>query len=108
MREKHQDLFKKFTATFTPQSVSKWEEMVKAWEFDHSLPNPFEEPINSECPMFYSCSRMLTFYLDTTERQIRRLLAEEEEADAARGVLPPHKVTPSSFLSTGLDLEEQQ
>ena len=44
----------------------------------------------------------------TTERQIRRELAEEEERDAARGVLPPHEVTPSAFLNAGLDLEEQQ
>jgi hypothetical protein len=50
----------------------------------------------------------LLYTIATTERQIRRSLAEEEARDAARGVLPPHKVTPSSFLNTGLDLEEQQ
>lgn len=48
------------------------------------------------------------FVVATTEREIRLQLAKEEEADASRGVLPPHKVTASSFLHAGLDIEEHQ
>jgi hypothetical protein len=44
----------------------------------------------------------------TTQRDIRLQLAKDEDDDAAHGVLPPHKITPSAFLNTGLDLEEQQ
>lgn len=35
-------------------------------------------------------------------------LAEEEAADALRGVFAPHETTASSFLSAGLELQEQQ
>lgn len=33
-------------------------------------------------------------------------LAKEEEADASRGILPLHDITASSFLHTGLNIEE--
>lgn len=36
------------------------------------------------------------------------MLVKEEEEDAARGSLPPHKMTASAFLTQGLDLEESQ
>jgi hypothetical protein len=51
MRKKHQDLFAKFSDTFKPETVQKWEAMVKAWEADSTKPNPYEEPLNSMfCP----------------------------------------------------------
>jgi hypothetical protein len=108
MRAKHQDLFTKFSETFKPETVQKWEAAVKHWEVDSNKPNPYEEPVNS---MFYIIS---LYYVHsqltsaTTERDIQLQLIQEEEADAARGILPPHKVSSSAFLSTGLDLEEQQ
>jgi hypothetical protein len=46
MRDRHQDLFMKFTATFKPETVLAWEGMVMAWERDPTQPNPFEEPVN--------------------------------------------------------------
>jgi hypothetical protein len=46
--------------------------------------------------------------LATTERDIRLQLVKEEEAEASRGILPPHDVSPSSFLHAGLELEDQQ
>jgi hypothetical protein len=48
MRTKHQAIFVKFSATFKPETVSVWEEMVKAWELDPTQPNPFEEPVNGQ------------------------------------------------------------
>jgi len=35
-------------------------------------------------------------------------LAKEEEADAGRGIIRSHETSPSTFLTVGLDLEEQQ
>ena len=35
-------------------------------------------------------------------------LGNEEAEEALRGIFQPHEVTASVFLSTGLDLEEQQ
>ena len=59
MKGKHQELFAKFTATFKPETVSKWETMVKVWEIDNRKPNPYAEPINS---MYYILPISL-FYL---------------------------------------------
>ena len=35
-------------------------------------------------------------------------LAKEEEADAGRGVIRSHEVSAGTFLTVGLELEEQQ
>jgi hypothetical protein len=48
MRTKHQDLFAKFSETFKPETMKKWEAMVKAWEAVPTRPNPYEEPVNSK------------------------------------------------------------
>jgi hypothetical protein len=48
----------------------------------------------------------LTINLGTTQCDIQLQLAKDDEADTARGILPPHNITPSTFLNTGLDLEE--
>jgi hypothetical protein len=47
MRAKHQELFAKFSETFKPETIRKWEATVKAWEADSEKPNPYEEPVNS-------------------------------------------------------------
>ena len=39
--------------------------------------------------------------------EIRRKLAEAEEEDAMRGLIP-HQVPGSVFIRTGLEIEEQQ
>jgi hypothetical protein len=46
--------------------------------------------------------------LATTLQDVRLELAKEEAAEAAKGCTSPHKVTLTTFLTTALDLEEQQ
>jgi hypothetical protein len=46
MRRKHQDLFTKFSETFKPDTITKWEAMVKAWEVDLTKLNPYVELVN--------------------------------------------------------------
>lgn len=48
MRSKHQELFAKFSATFSPETVAVWEKMVTTWECDPTQPNPYEEPVNGK------------------------------------------------------------
>ncbi|KAH7917878.1 hypothetical protein BV22DRAFT_1025551, partial [Leucogyrophana mollusca] len=91
MEAKHQDLFEKLTSTFAPALVAKWEESVTRWEADPKAPNPYEEPLSG-----------------TTLVDVRLELANEEAAEAARGVITPHETTSSSWLIAGLDLEDQQ
>ena len=46
--------------------------------------------------------------LATTLQDVRLELAKEEAAEAARGRVSPHDITLTTFLTTALDLEEQQ
>lgn len=46
--------------------------------------------------------------LGTTLQDVRLDLAKEEAAEAAGGHISPHNVTLITFLTTALDLEEQQ
>lgn len=44
MRTKQRDAFDKFNATFTEETVEKWDKMVSAWDADIKAPNPYNEP----------------------------------------------------------------
>ena len=44
MSAKHAETFKKFSATFPPETVDKWLKMVECWEADPTAPNPYDEP----------------------------------------------------------------
>jgi hypothetical protein len=43
MRAEHEAVFIKFSARFSPQVLSKWEQMVLDWDEDNTKPNPYEE-----------------------------------------------------------------
>lgn len=53
-------------------------------------------------PLFTMC------FSATTLQDVRLELAKDDAASSARGVVSLHDVTPTAFLTTGLDLEEQQ
>jgi len=46
MKERHKDVLEQFTATFSKETVRKWQLMVDKWEAnsDPSAANPYEEP----------------------------------------------------------------
>lgn len=50
MSAKHTAVFNKLSATFSPETVKKWEEMVTAWNANHKAPNPYRE---LECGMLF-------------------------------------------------------
>ncbi|KAH7904723.1 hypothetical protein BJ138DRAFT_1138468 [Hygrophoropsis aurantiaca] len=91
MQVKHQRLFEKLTATFDAELIVKWEALVTDWENNPRAPNPFEEKQSG-----------------ATMADIRLELANEEAADAQKGIMSPHEMTASSWLLAGLELEEQQ
>ena len=47
-------------------------------------------------------------FLATTVQDVRLQLTQEDAAEAQRGIISPHKITLTAFLTTGLELEEQQ
>jgi len=44
MGAKHTDVFNKLSATFSPETVKKWDDMVTAWNENPKAPNPYREP----------------------------------------------------------------
>ncbi|KAM6493543.1 hypothetical protein JOM56_011677 [Amanita muscaria] len=91
MRNKHSEIFKKFSETFSESMREKWEKMLADWNVDPSKPNPYEEPV-----------------APTSLQDVRLELGKEDMAMAADGHGPSIKTTLGSFFMTGLDIEEQQ
>ena len=51
---------------------------------------------------------LMSYSVDTSMKEIRLKLALEESSSIEANTEISHEVTPSAFLSLGLDLEEQQ
>ena len=108
MQLKHGQAFDKFNATFPPAVVDQWEKLVTEWDKDKTKKNPYEEPVAGKSYILiffiytaYDCS-------GTTMNDVRLELANEESADAARGLQTLHNVSAGKWLTMGLDLEDQQ
>lgn len=43
MNSRHTSLHMKFTESFPPDTIRKWESEVVAWERDPTQPNPFDD-----------------------------------------------------------------
>ncbi|KAJ7441809.1 hypothetical protein B0H11DRAFT_2251870 [Mycena galericulata] len=71
--------------------VPEWRKMVEDFEADGQKKNLYEMKVSG-----------------LTEIEIRLRFATEEAAEAEKGVPPLHEVTPSAFITAGLELEEQQ
>ena len=49
MSAKHMEIFEKFSATFPPETVRRWVQMVERWENDPKAPNLYNETEQSKC-----------------------------------------------------------
>ena len=107
MNAKHTETFKKFSATFPPETLSKWLKMVERWETDPTAPNPYDEPERSK----FSISNILnavSSFVATTLQDVRLELTRTETLQLASGQAPRHKVTMMGFFSMGFDIEDYQ
>ncbi|EDR06772.1 uncharacterized protein LACBIDRAFT_299636 [Laccaria bicolor S238N-H82] len=91
MSEKQKEIFNKFSSTFPPETVVKWEQMVIRWEADPKAPNPYDEPEAM-----------------TTLQDVRLTLTRKETLELVSGRKPKHKVTLMGYFSMGFDIEDQQ
>ncbi|KAJ7078749.1 hypothetical protein B0H15DRAFT_954431 [Mycena belliarum] len=73
------------------QDTLDWRQSVLDYEADDTRPSPYCVAVTG-----------------LTEAQVRLQFAEEEAEEAARGVPLIHDVSPSSFITAALDLEEEQ
>ena len=80
-----------FLASLNPAVRERWAEMVRVWDMDHNMENPYEVNVTL-----------------CTQADVRCELAEEEAADAHLGMEPVDNMSVGEFLTRGLDLEEAQ
>ncbi|KAF7366600.1 hypothetical protein MSAN_00917800 [Mycena sanguinolenta] len=73
------------------ERIPEWQRQVLEFEQDQMKPNPFYVKVKG-----------------LMEAQVRLQFMKEEADKAARGVLAVHDISPSLFISAGLDLEEEQ
>ncbi|KAF8132456.1 hypothetical protein EV363DRAFT_1163307 [Boletus edulis] len=71
--------------------LSAWQTEIVRWESDPTEPNPFES--KTDAP---------------TQHSVRLQLAKQDTKSFEEGDQYLHEVTPSMFISSGLDLEELQ
>ncbi|KAA1478735.1 hypothetical protein DENSPDRAFT_788366 [Dentipellis sp. KUC8613] len=83
--------YKDLKETFPPAVIERWDQMIMAWDADKSQPNPYDEPVQ-----------------ETTLADVRLEISTEEAREASQGVVSLHEMTSGTFLSVGLDLQDQQ
>jgi hypothetical protein len=57
---------------------------------------------------YYARVKTFNLVLAVTSAQVRKQLAQEEEAAARLGEIVAHDISPSVFIHTGMELEEYQ
>jgi len=115
-RNDHQQDFEELTRSLMlkfPAQLALWKQQVEEWESDSTKPNPFEVKndgaYKSTKLCFASCHSCCTL-TGITLASIRLQLTKDEAVLSAGESEPPlhPDVTPSIFIGTGIDLEEQQ
>ena len=102
------DVFNQLSATFSTDTVRKWEKMVVTWNANPKAPNPYKEPKSGEPVAKFHFVLVSHIIPEATLQDVRLQLAKEDAAEAALGVLPRHKVTLPALLMAGLELEDSQ
>lgn len=109
MSTKQTEVFKQLSATFTPETVAGWEAMVARWNKNQNTPNPYAEPKGGQSYSFQPlCACVTNSLIESTLQDVRLELANEEATQAALGRLPRHRVSMTTFLLTGFELEDGQ
>ena len=105
--------FKAFDASLRierPDDVTRWLEEVVAWEGKLPLktPTPYDIPESSKLGIFsiiYNCSPLTTAL---TLNNVKLQLAQEEGSTRPRPETGAQEVSPSTFVSLGLEIEHAQ
>jgi hypothetical protein len=108
MSTKQTDIFNQLSATFSPETVKKWEAMVTAWNANPKKPNPYQEPMSGGRQLFIYIDPLTDILPGTTLQDVRLELTRECAVQASVGNLPRHKVSAVAFLMMGFELEDSQ
>jgi hypothetical protein len=113
----HWRAFRSFTEGLRNEGsvdIAAWEQMIRDWEQDPSKPSPYEFPEEREWDILAKNRHFLMallFVAVITLAKIKNELSIEEHnraASAGGADASLLEVTPSSFIITGLEIEETQ
>ncbi|KAF8874974.1 hypothetical protein BD779DRAFT_1613491 [Infundibulicybe gibba] len=92
-REEHINAFQTFSSALPSASVQEWTGLVRAWEANRNMPNPFESTIHT-----------------VSENKVRLELAEEEAVARRRddAEFIHEDISPSNLIFQGIELEDLQ
>ena len=113
MSIKQAETFDQLSATFSSETIAKWEAMLENWNADPKAPNPYREPKSREFPFPLINIFVTNIFIETTLQDVRLQLAREEAAQVAIGNLPQrdlprHETSLLTFLMIGFELEDSQ
>jgi hypothetical protein len=109
----HQQDFKELTWSLAlkfPEQLTLWKQQVEEWESDLTKPNPFKVKNDSAYTLLLPSSCSCSILTGITQASVcLQLVKDEAKLSVAESEVLLHPdVTPSIFISTGIDLEEQQ
>ena len=91
-----------------PGMVYEWKMMKRRWEMDPSQQDPYEIVEKGKATIYTTPSILTLGFAASSLNAVKRKLAEIEALEYKSGSMPPHKLSPSSFIRMGLELEDQQ
>ena len=90
-------------------TLTDWTNMRNEFDRDRKKPNPYEEPETCKLLRSLSTHSILILTLTVvTVASLRRKFNNNNARKLRRGHVPPHIISPSSFLGSALQIEEQQ
>lgn len=101
-------LFEEFTTSVEGRGegiIEGWTRMISDWEGDKTKPNPYEvaKQHSGESELSIPFSLTDVFVKAKSQKDIRLELIEEE-----RKIPSARKITPATFLTTSMDIEDAQ
>jgi hypothetical protein len=113
----HHRAFTAFTESLQAENAKeliKWEEQVRSWEADHTLPCPYEIPEESKSTtLAWYVLRLIAnslINIEITFAEVKRQLSQEEHERVVREgtTVDLDDASISTFIVAALELEEAQ
>lgn len=104
MGKKCEKACKDFESQRAPAVIEGWRVMKRTWEMDPSKPDPYKVVEQGKLIIRTAQLVLILVRIASNLSSAKLRLTEDEAVNAAL----PHKLSPSSFVRMGLELEDQQ
>lgn len=86
-------------------AIAEWQNEVKAWEADHTKPNPFDSRIVGASNQSVTWSVSHYYFSEMTQPVDRLALAQQDARELKDGISLHTEVTPSVLIGTAIDIK---